>query len=156
MEGQLAKFIAVAIFIIVYFFIVTEKVPRATAALSGAMLVIMFGVISEKEALESINFETLGLLFGMMLVVAILRMNNFFQYVALKTYALSPHTPRKALVIFTLITALLSAFLDNVTTVLLMVPVIIEITRAWGVKATPFLIAVTIASTIRTDSLSLR
>ena len=148
MEGQLAKFIAVAIFIIVYFFIVTEKVPRATAALSGAMLVIMFGVISEKEALESINFETLGLLFGMMLVVAILRMNNFFQYVALKTYALSPHTPRKALVIFTLITALLSAFLDNVTTVLLMVPVIIEITRAWGVKATPFLIAVTIASTI--------
>ena len=148
MDDQLAKIIALATFIIVYFFIVTEKVPRATAVLSGALLVVIFGIISEDEALASINFETLGLLFGMMLVVAILRINNFFQYVALKTYSLSPHSPRKALVIFTLITALLSAFLDNVTTVLLMVPVIIEITRAWGVRPTPFLIAVTIASTI--------
>ena len=98
MEGQLAKIIALLTFAIVYFFIVTEKVPRATAALAGTLFVVALGILSEEEALESINFETLGLLFGMMLVVAILRMNNFFQYVALKTYSLSPHTPRKALV----------------------------------------------------------
>ncbi len=148
MDNTLAQIIALTIFALVYFFIVTEKVPRATATLAGGLLVVVLGIISEEEALDSVNFETLGLLFGMMLLVAVLRLNNFFQYVAYKTYGLSPHNPKKAMVIFTIITALLSSVLDNVTTVLLMIPVIIEITRAWGVKATPFLIAVTIASTI--------
>ncbi len=130
------------IFVAAYFFIVTERVHRTTAALAGASLILILNILPLKEAwVEYIDFNTLLLLIGMMIIVAITARTGLFQYVAIKAAKLARGRAWLVLITLSASTAILSAFLDNVTTVLLTIPMAILIADTLGKSPLPFLIA---------------
>ena len=134
--------IASSVFIFTYFLIANEKtkITKPTAALSGAMLLIIFKVISQKEAVNYIDFNTIGLLIGMMIIIAIIKKTGLFQYLAIKATKKANGEPWKIMLSFGLITAISSALLDNVTTVLLIAPITIVISDTLEINPIPFLI----------------
>ena len=136
------------LFVATYAVIVTEKVNRAIVALIGAGLMITLGVLTQKAAVRGIDFNTLGLLTGMMVVVAISRRSGVFQFVAIWSAKRVKARPWGILVMLSVVTALFSALLDNVTTVLLVVPVTLLITEELEVDPYPFLFAEIFASNI--------
>lgn len=140
--------IAVGIFLVAYGLIISEKIHRTVVALAGAVLVIMFGVVSQEQAIHHIDFNTLGLLIGMMVIVAITGETGVFRYLAIWAAKMVDGNPLKLMIALSVITAICSAFLDNVTTVLLTVPVTISITKQLQVNPTPYLISQIIASNI--------
>ena len=139
---------AVMIFILTYTAILSEKINRTAVALFGAILMVVFHVISQEYAFDSIDFNTIGLLIGMMIIVNILKRTGVFQYVAIKAAKLSRGEPWKIMIAFCVITAISSALLDNVTTVLLVVPVTLVITDSLKVNPLPFLIPEIFAANI--------
>ncbi|TBL76042.1 ArsB/NhaD family transporter [Paenibacillus thalictri] len=139
---------AIVIFAVIYGFIISEKIHRTILAMFGAVLVVVFGIVDQETALHHIDFNTLGLLVGMMIIVSVTAETGLFKYIALKAAKLAKGKPKRILLALTLITALGSAFLDNVTTVLLMVPVTLSITRALQIKPFPFLFTQIIASNV--------
>ncbi|WP_371366734.1 putative transporter [Sporomusa rhizae] len=140
--------IAVGIFLVAYGLIISEKIHRTVVALAGAVLVIMFGVVSQEQAIHHIDFNTLGLLVGMMVIVAVTSETGVFRYLAIWAAKVVDGNPLKLMIALSVITAICSAFLDNVTTVLLTVPVTISITKQLQVNPTPYLISQIIASNI--------
>lgn len=128
--------------------VVSEKVHRALAALLGAIVLLCIGIMSFDEAMESIDFNTLGVLCGMMMFVSVVRQSGLFEYVAIKSAKICKGNPWHIMVAFVVITAVFSAFLDNVTTILLMGPMTILLCRTLRIDATPFLIAEILASNI--------
>lgn len=140
--------IAVFVFLFTYAFIVTEKIHRTIIAMSGGILMVLLGIIGQEKALHHIDFNTLGLLIGMMIIVAITSETGLFNYIAIWSAKKVKGDPLKILIVLGTITALGSAFLDNVTTVLLIVPVTFSITRQLRVNPIPFLIVEVIASNI--------
>jgi Na+/H+ antiporter NhaD/arsenite permease-like protein len=140
--------ISTALLIITYTTIMTEKLNRAIVALVGAGLMISLGLLNQEQAVEGIDFNTLALLTGMMLIVAIARRSGIFQYVAIVSAKAARASPAGILCMLGIVTALLSAMLDNVTTVLLIAPVTLVICRELNVKAYPFLFAEIFASNI--------
>ncbi len=136
------------IFVVMYIFIVSEKFHRTIVAMLGAILMILTGVISEKMAIHHIDFNTLGLLIGMMIIVAITGQTGLFNYIAIWSAKRAQANPVKILIYLAIVTAVFSAFLDNVTTVLLIVPVTIGITNKLQVDPMPYLIMQIIASNI--------
>jgi Na+/H+ antiporter NhaD/arsenite permease-like protein len=137
-----------ALLIATYLAIMSEKLNRAIVALLGAGLMITLGLLNQEQAVEGIDFNTLALLTGMMLIVAIARRSGIFQYVAIISAKAARASPAGILAMLGIVTALLSALLDNVTTVLLIAPVTLVICRELGVKAYPFLFAEIFASNI--------
>jgi Na+/H+ antiporter NhaD/arsenite permease-like protein len=133
---------------ITYALIIAEKVNRSIVALVGGSLMIVVGVLTQAEAIRGIDFNTVGLLTGMMILVSISRRSGMFQYSAIWSAQAAKARPAKMLFLLQLATALLSAFLNNVTTVLLIVPVTLAITRELKVPAYPFLFAEIFASNI--------
>lgn len=142
------QIIAIAIFAIVIIAIVSEKVHRSVAAVTGAILLILFRVLTVDSAVSYIDFNTIGVLIGMMLFVAVVKNSGIFEYIAIKAAKMSKGNPWYIMVIFSIITAVLSAFLDNVTTVLLIGPMTIAITRILKLNPVPFLITQILASNI--------
>ena len=136
------------IFIIMYVFIASEKINRTVVAMLGSLLMVLTGIIKKKKAIHHIDFNTLGLLIGMMIIVAIIGQTGVFNYIAIYAAKVAKGEPKRILIILALITAVCSAFLDNVTTVLLIVPVTISITKKLKVDPIPFLITQIIASNI--------
>lgn len=136
------------IFILMYVVIVSEKIHRTVAAMLGAILMMLIGILDQETALHHVDFNTLGLLVGMMILVAVTSQTGLFDYVAIKAAKLAKAEPTRLLVYLGLITALFSALLDNVTTVLLMVPVTFSITMKLHLKVVPFLLTQIIASNI--------
>lgn len=136
------------IFITMYIIIVSEKIHRTIAAMLGAILMILTGVISQEAAIHHIDFNTLGLLIGMMIIVAITGQTGLFNYIAIWSAKRAQANPIKILIYLAFVTAVFSAFLDNVTTVLLIVPVTIGITNKLQVDPVPYLIIQIIASNI--------
>lgn len=136
------------IFIIMYILIVSEKIHRTIAAMLGAILMILTGVISQEMAIHHVDFNTLGLLIGMMIIVAITGQTGLFNYIAIWSAKKAQANPIKILIYLAIFTAVVSAFLDNVTTVLLIVPVTIGITNKLQVDPIPYLIIQIIASNI--------
>lgn len=134
-----------AIFLITFIGILRERVDRTILAMAGAgaMLVagLVLGFYNEEAALDSIDFETLGLLMGMMVLVGLLSRTGFFQFLAIYTAKLSRGNPWRLLLILGGITAVLSMFLDNVTTIVLVAPVSILIAEILGISPIPFLIS---------------
>jgi Na+/H+ antiporter NhaD/arsenite permease-like protein len=131
-----------AIFVSAYFFIVTERLHRTTVALAGALIVLLLPGLSftQDEAVRFIDFNTLGLLLGMMLIVAILKRSGVFRYLALRVASGSGGRVFAIFAGFGAITALASAFIDNVTTVLMLIPIIYLISDLIGRSAVPFLV----------------
>ncbi|MCL6634227.1 MAG: ArsB/NhaD family transporter [Peptococcaceae bacterium] len=148
MHDQTQVVVATAVFLITYAVIVSEKIHRTVAAFVGAGLVVTLGIIPAEKAVHAIDFNTIGLLVGMMIIVGITRQTGVFEYLAVKSAKSSKGEPLKIIAALSLVTAVLSAFLDNVTTVLLIVPVTFAIAGRLELSPVPFLIAEIIASNI--------
>ncbi len=146
--GMDAKILATAIVIISYVVLFTEKVNRAIVALLGATVMIFSGILTQETALKGIDFNTLSLLIGMMTIVGISERSGMFQFVAVWAAKKVKANPRGLLAVLAIVTAFFSAFLDNVTTVLLIAPVTFQITRKLKINPYPFLIAEIFASNI--------
>jgi Na+/H+ antiporter NhaD/arsenite permease-like protein len=146
MENQ--AILAIAIFLITYALIVSEKIHRTIVAMVGGILMIGLGILDQETAIHHIDFNTLGLLIGMMVLVAITGQTGVFKYLAIKAAKWAKGRPILVLVYLSLITAVLSALLDNVTTVMLIVPVTFSIARQLKISPIPYLIAEIIASNI--------
>jgi len=140
--------IAIAIFAVTYALIVSEKVHRTVVALSGAALMIILGILTQEQAVEGVDFNTLGLLIGMMLIVGIAKHSGMFQYVALTTAKWGQGRPVKIFLLLCAVTAVFSALLDNVTTVLLIVPVAIVIAHNLNITPKPFFIGAILLSNL--------
>ncbi|HLO76441.1 MAG TPA: ArsB/NhaD family transporter [Magnetospirillum sp.] len=140
--------VATAILTATYAVIISEKINRAVVALLGAGAMIMAGVLNQEAALHGIDFNTIALLVGMMILVAITRRSGVFQFVAVWSAKKVKAKPAGILLVLQVVTAVFSAFLDNVTTVLLVVPVALVITEEMKLKPWPFLIAIIFASNI--------
>jgi len=132
--------LATAIFILTYLIIVSEKIHRTIVVLVGAALFLVLKILEQHEALEVIDFNTLGLLVGMMLIVGIVRQTGLLEYIAIKQAKVAEGDPWKIMLMLSLITAVGSAFLDNVTTILILVPVTLAITKALELPPAPFVI----------------
>ena len=146
--GMSAMWVAIVLFVVTYLVIMSEKVNRAIIALLGAGALILLRIVGQEEAMHAVDFNTLGLLLGMMLIVNVTRRSGLFQYVAIWATKKVNARPWGILVVMSLVTAFFSAFLDNVTTVLLTVPVTLLITEQLGVKPYPYLFAQIFASNI--------
>lgn len=145
MEGAL---IPIVVFLIVYVAITLELVNKAVSALLGVMVLLILHVVPEHEAAALIDFETIMLLLGMMSIVAVLRKSGLFSIISVKIASLTKGSPIKILILFSIVTAVLSAFLDNVTTVLIIIPIIIELTRGMGLDPKIYVISQAIISNI--------
>ncbi|MBI5839844.1 MAG: citrate transporter [Chloroflexi bacterium] len=125
--------------------IFSEKINRSITAIAGAVLMVslgkLLGFYSEEAALKAIDFNTLGLLLGMMALVAMLEPTGFFEYVAVLAARASHGKPARLFVLLSVVTTVLAMFLDNVTTVVIIAPVTILISEILGISALPFLMA---------------
>ncbi|MDD5330943.1 MAG: ArsB/NhaD family transporter [Sulfuricella sp.] len=140
--------VSLGVFVLTYAVIVTEKINRAIVALLGAGLMIMSGVLNQSEAFAGIDLNTIGLLTGMMVIVAITSKSGVFQYVAVVAAKAVRADPWGLLVMLAGVTAVFSALLDNVTSVLLIVPVALFITEALRLNPYPYLFTIIFASNI--------
>lgn len=139
---------AVVIFLAVIVAIMTEKIHRAVAATAGAVLLLLIGILVVNSAVSYIDFNTVGVLIGMMLFVAVVKNSGIFEFIAIKSAKIAKGDPWRIMVLFVIITAVLSAFLDNVTTVLLIGPMTIAITQILEINPVPFLMTQIMASNI--------
>ncbi len=139
---------ALAIFIGVYAFIMSEKIHRTVAAMFGASIILLLKVVPWEKVPEYLDLDTILLLAGMMVVVNIARESGLFEYIAIKTAKLSKGSPMRVLLLFSVVTAFISAFLDNVTTVLLLTPMLLYITKKMDIDPVPFLLSEIFASNI--------
>ena len=142
------RWIATMIVMVCYAVLFSEKVNRAVTTLMAAMFMVLSGVITQNEAFASIDFNTISLLIGMMVIVSITERSGLFQFVAVWGAQKVKANPVGLMIVLSLVTALFSAFLDNVTTVLLIVPVTIQITRKLQITPYPYLILEIFASNI--------
>ncbi len=140
--------LAAIVFGITYLVIVTERLDRTAVALVGAFAMIALGVLSQEQAIEAIDFNTIGLLIGMMILVNVLKHTGVFRYAGVRTARLAGGRPWPVMLGFVLFTAVTSAFLDNVTTVILMLPVTLTIAEHLEVDPRPFLVTQVIASNV--------
>ncbi|QUW29875.1 ArsB/NhaD family transporter [Bacillus cereus] len=142
-------YFAIAVFLVTYGFIISEKLNRAVIALFGAAIMIIFGIVDLHAAFTShIQWETITLLIGMMILVHITSQSGVFEFVAIKAAKAAGGKPIRILLLLSLLTAVGSAFLDNVTTVLLIVPVTLSITRILKVNPIPYLLSEVLFSNI--------
>ena len=140
----------VIIFVVTFYFIITEKYPKSIVAMIGGGLMVILKVLSEEEALHIIgkNLEIMFLLMGMMMIVEIMSETGIFQWVAIKMAQLVRGNPVKIMVFISIITALFSAVLDNVTTILLVVPVTIFLAKRLELDPEPFILLQIFSSNI--------
>jgi Na+/H+ antiporter NhaD/arsenite permease-like protein len=140
--------VSLTLFVLTYAVIVTERINRSVVALLGAGLMIFSGVLNQMEAFQGIDLNTISLLTGMMVIVAVTQKSGVFQYVAIVAAKSVKADPWGLLVMLCLVTAVFSALLDNVTTVLLIAPVTLLITDALRINPYPFLFSVILSSNI--------
>ncbi|MBT8342451.1 MAG: ArsB/NhaD family transporter [Desulfatitalea sp.] len=140
--------VPVAVFVAVYVAISFEWLHKAAAAMLGVMVLLIIGVIDVHGAARHIDFETIMLLIGMMGIVSVLKKSGVFTILQVKIARRAGGRPVLILVLFCITTAVLSAFLDNVTTVLIMVPIIIDLTRGMGLDPRIYVVALVMASNL--------
>jgi Na+/H+ antiporter NhaD/arsenite permease-like protein len=144
--------VAVVVFVAAYVLIATERIPKMVTALAGAGVLLGLGVVSAEDAFYShetgIDWDVIFLLLGMMIIVGILRRTGVLEYVAIWAAKRAKGSPLRVMVLLVLLTAVASAFLDNVTTVLLIAPVTLLVCERLGVNPIPFLIAEVLSSNI--------
>ena len=145
---ETATIVAIVIFVAAYALIISEKVHRTIVGLFGAMLMILFGILDQETAVHHIDFNTLGLLMGMMIIVNITSETGLFNFLAIWAAQKVRARPIALLVVLSSITMVCSALLDNVTTVLLTVPITFSITSQLKVDVMPYLISQILASNI--------
>lgn len=141
--------IAGTIFVLTYAVIVSEKVHRTVAALIGGFLMIWLGVISQEEAFgHAVDWNVIFLLTGMMVIAGILSQTGVFQWLAIQAVKMGKRNPFRILIFLSLVTAVTSAALDNVTVVVLIAPVTLYVAANLGINPIPFLVSEVLASNI--------
>ncbi len=145
---SVAMWIGVGLFVVIYAIISSELVNKTIIVLVGASLFIVLHLIGTAEAFSSIDWNVIFLLISMMIIVGITRKTGIFQYIAIKTAKLAKGDPMTILILMSFITAFISAFLDNVTTVMIITPVTILIAVELGISPIPFIITEAIASNV--------
>ena len=145
---SLSSIFALIVFIITLALIITEKLHRTVAAMAGVVMLLILRVLTTSQALSYIDFNTLGVLMGMMIVVSIVKKTGVFEYLAIIAAKKAKGDPWRIIVFLCVVTAVVSALLDNVTTVLLIVPMTFVITKKLKVNPIPFLIPEILASNI--------
>tara|TARA_B100001013_G_scaffold310880_1_gene215839 strand:- start:1837 stop:3147 length:1311 start_codon:yes stop_codon:yes gene_type:complete len=143
-----SAFIPIIVFLVVYIAITFELVNKAAAALAGVGVLVVSHVLTEHQAVEFIDFETLMLLTGMMILVSLIKQSGFFTIISVRIAEFTKGNPVKILCLFSVVTALMSAFLDNVTTVLIVIPIIIELTRGMGLNPKNYVLSQAIISNV--------
>ena len=142
------QIVAGLIFVGIYALIVTERIHRTLAALLGASLMIVLKIVDQREAFASVDFNVIFLLAGMMIIANITAKTGVFQWVAVEAVRRAGGRPYALLVLISLVTAMVSAFLDSVTTVVLLTPVVFFIAQRLEISPVPFLISQVLASNI--------
>lgn len=142
--------IGILIFLIVFYLMITEKVPSAWATMLGGLVMALIGIINEENALEAVyeRLEIIFLLVGMMIIVHIISETGVFQWFAIKVAQLAKGEPFTLIVLLSVVTGLCSAFLDNVTTILLMAPVSILLANQLRLDPFPFIISEVMSANI--------
>ena len=140
--------IGLAIFAGTYLLIATERIHKTLAALAGGVLMILLGVVTQEQAFEEIDFNVIFLLAGMMILAGIVRKTGVFGWLAVRAARLAGGDPYRILVVLSVITAVASAFLDNVTTVVLVGPITLFLAARLGMNPFPFLVSEILASNI--------
>jgi Na+/H+ antiporter NhaD/arsenite permease-like protein len=140
--------LAIGIFVVALGVIVTEKLHRTKVALAGGVLIVATQTIEQEQAIEAIDFNTIGLLAGMMLIVRLTETTGLYAYLAIRAGQLARGRPLGVVIALAGATALLSAFLDNLTTVLLMVPITFLLADTLDVDPLPLVLIEIIASNI--------
>jgi anion transporter len=150
--ADVSTVVAIVVFVVAYLLIATERIPKTAAALGGAAVVLALGVVGSDDAFYShetgVDWDVVFLLLGMMIIVGILRRTGVFEYIAIWAAKRAGGSPLRVMVLLVLITAFASAFLDNVTTVLLIAPVTLLVCERLDINPVPFLIAEVLASNI--------
>ena len=146
--GLSAIWVSTCLLAVTYAIVISHRINRSIVALFGACLMIVVGVLDQAEAIRGIDWNTLGLLTGMMILVSISRRSGLFEYIAIWSAKAAKAHPAGILLLLQLTTAVVSAFLDNVTTVLLIVPVTLSISKELDVPPYPYLFAEIFASNI--------
>jgi len=141
------EIVAGVVFLAIYALIVTEKIHRTLAALLGAALMILLRIVDQHEAFAAVDFNVIFLLAGMMIIANITAKTGVFQWIAVEAVRRAGGRPYALLVLTSLVTAVVSAFLDNVTTVVLLTPVIFFIAKRLEISPVPFLISQVIGGT---------
>lgn len=134
-------YLALGIFAVAFALIAFEVFDKSLVALFGALLMVILGVLSPEEAIEAIEFETILLLLGMMILVHIASKSGIFEWLNVKIASFTKGNPLFIFLFFSILTAVFSAFLDNVTTVILIVPLTIELVRGMGKDPKPYIMA---------------
>lgn len=148
MEQSTYFTLSIVIFVAVYVIIIIDKFDRAVVALSGAMLMVLLRVLNQEQAFDAIDWNTIGLLVAMMIVVMIMRRSGIFEYMAVKIIKASRAEPFRLIIYISVATGILSAFLDNVTTILLMLPIALSVTRELKLNPIPFVISAVFGSNV--------
>jgi len=140
--------LSIIVFAAVYGLIIWDRFDRAVVALSGAMLMVLLRILDQQDAFKAIDFNTIGLLVGMMIIVSVIRRTGIFEYMGVRMVKLSGAEPFRLLIILSITTGILSALLDNVTTILLILPVILSVTGDLKLNPVPFIITSVFASNV--------
>ncbi|ASJ06044.1 ArsB/NhaD family transporter [Thermococcus pacificus] len=148
MEQNIMAAMAVTVFLFTYALIISERVHRTVAALFGAAVVLFIRIVPWEKLPEYLDLDTLFLLIGMMIIVNTAKESGLFEFIAIKTAKFAKGDPMRVLLMFSLVTALVSSVLDNVTTVLLLTPMLLYITKLMDVNPVPFLLSEVFASNI--------
>ena len=148
MDHSLAMIVSGVIFVLAYIIIISEKIDRTIVALTGAALMIVVRISSQEAAFAAIDYNTIGLLISMMIIVIITQRTGVFEFLAIKTVKIAKGEPFTIIILLSFITGVLSAFLDNVTTILLILPVTLSVTAELKINPIPFLIAEVFASNV--------
>jgi len=152
MAGSISIIGALLIFITTFYFIVSGKLNRTITSFAGAIAMVVFGTIfnfySQKEALYAVDFNTIGLLLGMMIIVTILKTSGIFSYLAVRMAKISKGDPWRLMALMCLTTAFLSMLVDNVTTLILVGPITILVSDILGINPLPTLLGEVVLSNI--------
>ena len=140
--------ITAAVFVVVYGLIVIDRWDRTLLAMIGGLLVVLLGILDQQQAFAAVDLNVIFLLVGMMVIAAVLAKTGFFDWLAIRSVRLSDGHPIRLLLILSLVTAVVSAFIDNVTTVVLMTPITLSVAKRLEISSKPYLIALIFASNI--------
>lgn len=145
---EIIMIIAGIIFVIAYVLIIFEVFDKTIIAISGAALMILFNILNQGNAFKQIDLNTLGLLISMMVIVMITQKSGVFEYLAIKTVKIARAEPVRILILLALATGIISGVLDNVTTIMLIIPITMYIAKELNISPIPFIISEVFASNI--------
>lgn len=138
--------IALGVFVMAYVFIITEWINKMLAAMIGGFVIILMGIVHQHEVMNAVDWNVIFFLIGMMLVISVLKKTGVFMYIAIRSSKLARGKPLSIMVLMFLVTALLSAFLGSVTTIMILVPIVLLICGELKITPVPFIIVMAIAS----------